>query len=174
MNLIKKIIPEFFSLSHKLWIVLIKALQFLLTWAYENNPGGEWTIGEGVYRSSATQRFTGCAGPILSPGRRTERISEPDHQRKVIRSISDLKAAAAKGQKLLTKENYEIRKLYLTGETVIMEAGWTRTPAIPLGSISAGGELKAYFVQIFEFKAGRIYRQRNYDCFEPFEWCHNQ
>ena len=29
-------------------------------------------------------------------------------------------------------------------------------------------EMTAHFAQIFECKDGKIYRQRNYDCFEPF------
>ncbi|MCB0631806.1 MAG: hypothetical protein R2824_20670 [Saprospiraceae bacterium] len=39
---------------------------------------------------------------------------------------------------------------------------------LPVGNLSAGEDMVAYFAQFFEFKDGKIYRQRNYDCFEPF------
>jgi hypothetical protein len=51
---------------------------------------------------------------------------------------------------------------------VIIEAIWTGTLAIPLGNIPIGGQMKAWFAQFYEFKDGKIIKQRNYDCFEPF------
>jgi ketosteroid isomerase-like protein len=59
-------------------------------------------------------------------------------------------------------------KSYTIGNSVIIEAVWTGTLAMPLGSIPIGGQLKANFAQFFEFADGKIIRQRNYDCFEPF------
>jgi hypothetical protein len=85
-----------------------------------------------------------------------------------IRDIDELKAGADKGQKLFSKEDYEIKKLYSFENTVILEAIWTGTLAISIGNISTGDQVVAYFAQFLEFKEGKIYRQRNYDCFEPF------
>ena len=85
-----------------------------------------------------------------------------------VRNLADLRAASERGKKVLVKEEYEILKIYTEENTAILEAVWKGTIAIPLGNIPAGGQLKAYFAQFFEFKDGKIYRQRNYDCFEPF------
>lgn len=85
-----------------------------------------------------------------------------------IRTVHDLKEASNKGKHVLTNEEYEIMKMFSSGSTVIIEAVWTGTLAIPLGTIPAGGQMKAYFAQFFEFKEDKIFRQRNYDCFEPF------
>ncbi|GHN01174.1 hypothetical protein WSM22_26630 [Cytophagales bacterium WSM2-2] len=85
-----------------------------------------------------------------------------------IRKLKDLKEGAERGKKVMQKETCEIRKLYSLGDTVILEAIWRGTLAVPLGTIPAGGQLTAYFAQFFQFKDGKIYRQRNYDCFEPF------
>lgn len=85
-----------------------------------------------------------------------------------IRSLQDLKAASERGKKILIKEVYEVQHLYSSGDNVILEAIWKGTLSIPLGNIPAGGEMTAYFAQFFQFKDGKIYRQRNYDCFEPF------
>jgi hypothetical protein len=83
-------------------------------------------------------------------------------------SLDDLKQASEKGRQVLRKEAYEIVKSYVFGNSVIIEAAWTGTLAIPLGTLKAGDEMKAYFAQFFEYLDGKIIRQRNYDCFEPF------
>ena len=84
------------------------------------------------------------------------------------RTLQELKEASDKGANVLTKETYEIKNLLSMGNTVVLECVWRGTLAIPIGNIEAGGQMTAYFAQIFEFKDGKIFRQRNYDCFEPF------
>src|SRR5262249_7486660 len=86
----------------------------------------------------------------------------------VTRTLEDLKVAAQKGQTVLQKEEYDIVNSYTIGNTVILEAIWTGTLAIPIGSIPAGGKMTAHFAQFYEFENGKIIRQRNYDCFDPF------
>jgi ketosteroid isomerase-like protein len=54
------------------------------------------------------------------------------------------------------------------GDTVVLEVLWSGTPAIPLGSLPAGGEMRARFAVFLEFRDGKIVRQRNYDCFDPW------
>ncbi|MCB9330966.1 MAG: nuclear transport factor 2 family protein [Lewinellaceae bacterium] len=99
-----------------------------------------------------------------------EQIEYPNTLTKntTIRKLNDLKLAAEKGKQVLQKEEYQILNSYTIGNTVILEALWTGTLAIPLGNIPVGGQMKAHFAQFFEFKDGKIIRQRNYDCFEPF------
>lgn len=86
----------------------------------------------------------------------------------IVRRLRDLEDAAARGRKVLQKETYEIVKEYVAGNTVIIEAVWRGILAMPVGKIPVGGEMKAYFAQVYEFKDGKIHRQRNYDCFESF------
>ncbi|WP_288436727.1 nuclear transport factor 2 family protein [uncultured Chryseobacterium sp.] len=85
-----------------------------------------------------------------------------------ISNLDDLKLASERGKKVLLKEEFEIIKLYSFDNTVIIEALWTGTLAVPIGNIPAGGQMKAYFAQFYEFKDDKIIKQRNYDCFEPF------
>lgn len=84
------------------------------------------------------------------------------------RNINDLIDASIKGKKVLISQKYDLIKSYNIDNTVIIEAIWTGKIAIPLGKLSVGEEMKAYFAQIFEFENGKIIRQRNYDCFENF------
>ncbi len=85
-----------------------------------------------------------------------------------VRSLDDLKAASERGKKVLQREEYEVLRWFAFENTAIIEAIWTGTLAIPLGNIPVGGQMKAYFAQFYEFEDGKIIRQRNYDCFEPF------
>ncbi len=85
-----------------------------------------------------------------------------------IRNLSDMTAAAERGKKVLLKEEYDIIKSYIFENTVALEVIWTGILAIPFGNIPAGGQMKAYFAQFYEFKDGKIIKIRNYDCFEPF------
>src|SRR5271165_4622101 len=64
-----------------------------------------------------------------------------------IRNLNDLKQGAEKGKKLLQKEVYEVIRSFVSGNTVIIEAVWTGTLAIPFGNIPVGGQMKAYFAQ---------------------------
>ena len=86
----------------------------------------------------------------------------------IVREVAELQTASKKGKQVLSKEEYDIIHAYKDGNVVIIEAVWTGTLAIAIGKLSAGEKMKAYFAQFFEFKEGKIFRQRNYDCFEPF------
>ena len=85
----------------------------------------------------------------------------------ITRTLKGLKAGAERGKKLLIREEYEVKNLVSTGNTVLLECIWRGTVANPLGNTPAGGQMSADFAQVFEFKNGKIFRQRNYDCFKP-------
>lgn len=84
------------------------------------------------------------------------------------RDLAALKEAAERGRKVVTRQRYEIVNLLASGNQVAVEAIWTGTLAVPFGSIPAGGEMRARFAIFLELRDGRIVRQRNYDCFDPF------
>jgi hypothetical protein len=44
----------------------------------------------------------------------------------------------------------------------------TGSPGRCIGQLQPGQEMRAHFAVFLEFRDGRIRRQRNYDCFEPF------
>jgi hypothetical protein len=85
-----------------------------------------------------------------------------------VSTLKDIREAIEQSKKMLQKEEYEVLNSWSFENTVIIEAIWTGTLAVPMGNIPAGGQMKAYFAQFYEFKEGKIFKQRNYDCFEPF------
>jgi len=86
-----------------------------------------------------------------------------------IRALQDLKNAAEQGRQVLREEQYEILNSYVCDQTVILEVIWTGISAVDIGTAPARTKIKAYFTQFFEFKDNKIFRQRNYDCFEEFK-----
>ncbi|MBA9088143.1 ketosteroid isomerase-like protein [Fontibacillus solani] len=72
------------------------------------------------------------------------------------------------GKKLLKEQKYDIQRVYEAGETLITEVIWTAEVGADAGVFKTGQRLKAFFCCLFDFKDGKIYRQRNYDCFERF------
>jgi ketosteroid isomerase-like protein len=84
------------------------------------------------------------------------------------RTLQDLADASERGKKVMQKETFQVLNSYVYGHTVIVEVLWIGTLAVPIGQLPVGGEMKAHFAQFFEFADGKIIRQRNYDCFEPF------
>ena len=99
-----------------------------------------------------------------------EQVEYPNALTKALtrRNVSVIENALAKGKHVLSKESYELVKYYELENTVIVEVIWKGTLSIPIGQLKAGEVMKAYFAQLYEFKDGKIHRQRNYDCFEPF------
>ena len=73
-----------------------------------------------------------------------------------------------RGKQLLTAQRYEVHNVLAVGDQVALEVTWTGTLAVALGTLPAGGEMRARFATFLEFREGRIVAQRNYDCFEPW------
>ena len=84
-----------------------------------------------------------------------------------VRNLEALREASAKGRKVI-KAPIEIVNAVSSGQCVVLEAIWTGTLAVGFGTLKPDDQLRARFAQIFEFKDGLIWRQRNYDCYEPF------
>jgi ketosteroid isomerase-like protein len=84
---------------------------------------------------------------------------------------SDLAAmlkGAEMGQKILAKQHYEIQREIDMGDRVALEVVWTGTMAVSLGDLKAGQEMLAHFAVFLDFRDGKIFSQRNYDCFDPW------
>ncbi|MES1174762.1 MAG: nuclear transport factor 2 family protein [Myxococcales bacterium] len=84
------------------------------------------------------------------------------------RDLAALIAAGEKGKRAVVSENYEIVSAVEQGDRLALEAIWTGILAVPLGTVPAGGTLRAHLGMFFTFRDGRILKLHNYDCFEPF------
>ena len=85
-----------------------------------------------------------------------------------VRDLDALRAAAERGAKVMTQQSFEIQNAIASGDQVAIEAVWTGQVAVPVGSLPAGGHMRARFAIFLTLRDGRIVRQHNYDCFDPF------
>lgn len=86
----------------------------------------------------------------------------------VTRDLAALRQGAERGRKVMTAQRFEVVNAIASGEQVAVEAIWTGTLAVPLGSIPAGGQMRARFAIFLTYRDGKIVRQHNYDCFDPW------
>jgi ketosteroid isomerase-like protein len=84
------------------------------------------------------------------------------------RDVAGLQEAALRGAKVMTGQSFEIISSLEQGESMALEVLWEGTLSIPVGSLPAGGGMRARFAVFLEFREGKIFHQRNYDCFDPF------
>ena len=84
------------------------------------------------------------------------------------RDLEALRQGRLRGKALMASERYEILNVMGDGEQVAMELIWNGTIGVDAGPFKAGQSLRARFAVFLEFRDGRIARQRNYDCFDPF------
>ena len=84
------------------------------------------------------------------------------------RDVPALLDAALRGQQAISAQHYEILNAITAGNQVALEVAWTGILAVPIGSIPVGGRMQARFAVFLEYQGGKIARQRNYDCFEPW------
>jgi len=84
------------------------------------------------------------------------------------RNLDAIKEGRRRGQALLREEHFEIVNIFGSGRNVVAEVIWTGTVRDQVGPFAAGQQLRARFAVFMEFEKGRIVRQRNYDCFDPW------
>ena len=84
------------------------------------------------------------------------------------RDLAALLDGAVKGQAILRAQRYDVERAYADGDVVVLEVVWVGTLSVPIGTVPAGGDMRAHFAVVLEIVDGRIRRQRNYDCFDAF------
>jgi ketosteroid isomerase-like protein len=82
--------------------------------------------------------------------------------------LATLLSRAERVKDLLASQRYTIVSELAVGSNVAVEATWSAVLATGFGAVPAGTAMKAHFAMFFELADGRIRRQRNYDCFEPW------
>ncbi len=79
-----------------------------------------------------------------------------------------MQEAGERGRRVLQGQRYEVRTAIANGPEVALEVLWVGILAVPVGKLKVGDEMRAHFGVFLTFRDGRIVRQRNYDCFDPF------
>ena len=84
------------------------------------------------------------------------------------RDLAALKEGRARGLTVLRSEYYELTNAVGHGEQLALEVTWSGTVRDTIGPFAAGQVLRARLGIFMEFRDGRIVRQHNYDCIDPW------
>ena len=84
------------------------------------------------------------------------------------RDLDGLLEAAERGKQVVSAQRFEVRNAVAAGDRVALEVRWTGTLAVAIGTLPAGGTMRAHFAVFLDFRDGKIAAQRNYDCFDPW------
>ena|ERR1700694_1239638 len=84
------------------------------------------------------------------------------------RDLDAIRDAARKGKKQLRAQKFEILNSIVDGDNVALEVFWSGLLAVPVDTLPADTEMRAHISIWLEFGDGKIARQHNYDCFDPW------
>jgi ketosteroid isomerase-like protein len=84
------------------------------------------------------------------------------------RDLNALIETARKGKKVMRAQRFEIRNSIVDGDSVALEILWSGLLAVPVDTLPADSEMRAHISVWLEFRDGKIARQHNYDCFDPW------
>jgi ketosteroid isomerase-like protein len=82
--------------------------------------------------------------------------------------LAAMLAASLRGKALMASQRYEVLNAVCSGDAVALEVQWSGKLAVPVAGLPSSGEMRARCAMFLEFRDGKIIRQRNYDCFEPW------
>ncbi|MGD9722515.1 MAG: nuclear transport factor 2 family protein [Pirellulales bacterium] len=84
------------------------------------------------------------------------------------RGLAEILAGAERGKQLLSSQRYDVQSALAEGDRVALEIVWTGVLAMPAAGLEAGAEMRAHLGVFIELENGKIKRQRNYDCYQPW------
>lgn len=82
--------------------------------------------------------------------------------------LAEMRQAYERGRQIMASQRYDVQSAIAEGDWVAIEMVWTGKLAAAVGHLPPGAEMRARCAIFFEFQDGKILRQRNYDCFDPF------
>jgi ketosteroid isomerase-like protein len=84
------------------------------------------------------------------------------------RELNEVLDASRKGKQTLRAQKYDILNSIVDGDSVALEVFWSGYLAIPVDTLPADSEMRAHLSIWLEFRDGKIFRQHNYECFDPW------
>jgi ketosteroid isomerase-like protein len=84
------------------------------------------------------------------------------------RDLAAMREGAERGHAFMKDQQFQLLTAVADGDRAAVEARWQAEVAVGGGPIPPGTVMRARFAIFFEFREGKIARQRNYDCFDPW------
>lgn len=106
---------------------------------------------------------------VLHP--EVEQIEFPNLLNRTIqrRSFDDILDNLRVGRELLRDPSFNVQYTHVSADGVVLVEGeWQATTVSDVRALTRGQRLSSQLCLVFEFKDGKIYRQRRYPCYEQF------
>ena len=84
------------------------------------------------------------------------------------RNLQALLESARKGKKIISHQKYDVLNSIVDGDNVALEVFWSGLLAVAVEGLPANSTLRAHVSIFLQFRDGKICRQHNYDCFDPW------
>jgi ketosteroid isomerase-like protein len=81
--------------------------------------------------------------------------------------LTSMVERSLRGKAMMKSQRYEIENAVADGDSVAIEVKWTGVLANAIPGLPA--EMRAHFAFFLDFRDRKIARQRNYDCFAPWD-----
>lgn len=85
-----------------------------------------------------------------------------------VRKLEQALKGLEMGRKILAWQKYAVNEILEGVDRLFVEANWSGQVAADVGPLKKDQRLTAHCAMRFDFKDGKIIRQVNYDCYEPF------
>ncbi len=76
--------------------------------------------------------------------------------------------AARSDKRTFRAQKFDILNSIVDGDSVALEILWSGYLAVPVDTLPADSEMRAHMSLWLEFRDGKICRQHNYDCYDPW------
>jgi ketosteroid isomerase-like protein len=76
--------------------------------------------------------------------------------------------SAKKAKRTLRAQKFDVLNSVVDGDAVALEILWSGYLAVPVDTLPADSEMRAHISLWLEFRDGKIARQHNYDCYDPW------
>ncbi|MBN9316449.1 MAG: nuclear transport factor 2 family protein [Devosia sp.] len=125
----------------------------------------------GIVRAylAAIERFdVEVVGRYIDPS--IEQVERPNrlYAKGQVRGREELLRDLPRGAQVLRRQSYPIATIFGAGDKVTVETRWEGILNVALGIMQPGDPMVAHICMVFTLRDGRIIRQVNYDCYEPF------
>ena len=85
-----------------------------------------------------------------------------------VMKAAELAALTAKAKQIILEQSYVIKTELAVGDEVALEVDWTGRFNVGFASTPAGQPIRAKCSMFLTFRDGKLFSQRNYDCYDPF------
>lgn len=84
------------------------------------------------------------------------------------RDLDGVLESARTDKRTFRAQKFDILNSIVDGDSVALEILWSGYLAVPVDSLPADSEMRAHISLWLEFRDGKICRQHNYNCFDPW------